>query len=392
MRDKTMTGAPGEVSSALNRRVKALLDDFVAQGDEVGVQVAAYLGDELVVDAWSGIADLATARRVDGATLFNVFSVVKAVTVTAVHMQAERGLLEYDAPIARYWPEFSAAGKEGVLVSHVLSHRSGLYQMPADVTPDDICNWDKITRWLAASPTLFPPGSQNGYQSMTMGWLCGELVRRTDPQGRSFDVFVREEICGPLGLADLWIGLPANEEGRVAILDGSRVADPYPADGAYRASCPKQVDLMPEPFGRSALRRACIPGVGGIMSARSEARFFAVLANGGTLDGHCLLSTERLRAASRPRDETDTPDLVFGGAVPVAIGGYWLGGGRSPVAAARDRSVICHPGMGGSIGFADLDNRLSFAFCHNRLIGGRAPDQDPAVIIANVVRAELGLI
>jgi CubicO group peptidase (beta-lactamase class C family) len=147
---------------------------------------------------------------------------------------------------------------------------------------------------------------------------------------------------------------------------------------------------MPEPFGRSEVRRACIPGVGGIMTARSAARFFALLAGAGELDGVRLLPAERLRQAAQPRDAVDQPDLVFFGApVPVSLGGYWLGGPNPPVAAAMDRAVLCHPGMGGSIGFAEPRRRLAFAFCHNRLHSSRPPARDPAVQAANLVRDRL---
>ena len=379
------------VDAALNREVQLLLERSVTSGSELGVQVAAYHEGRLVVDAHAGIADAASGEAVNADTLFNVFSVVKAVTVTAVHLQAERGLLDYEAPVARYWPEFAVAGKEGVRVADVLAHRSGLYQMPTDVTPQQICDWEWMTRWLAAAPPVFAPGSRNGYQSMTMGWLCGELVRRTDPQRRPFQHFVREEIAGPLAIPDLWIGLPPEHEPRVAIMDGANVID-FPDGSPYRLSCPRQVDLMPEPFGRSEVRRACVPGVGGIMTARSAARFFALLACGGQLDGLRLLSAERLRRAAEPRDSVDQPDMVFFGApVPVSVGGYWLGGPGSPVAAAKDRTTLCHPGMGGSIGFADPRHRLAFAFCHNRLHSRRAPADDPAVQAAELIRSRLGI-
>jgi CubicO group peptidase (beta-lactamase class C family) len=375
--------------AALNHEVQSLLQAAVDSGAELGVQVAAYHEGRLVVDVWAGIADARSGRAVGADTLFNVFSVVKAMTVSAVHLQAERGLLDTDAPVSRYWPEFAANGKAGIRVADVLAHRSGVYQMPADVTPAQMCDWAWMTQWLAAAPALFEPGSRNGYQSMTMGWLCGELVCRTDPQRRSFQRFMREEFADPLGIADLWIGLPAEHEPRVALMDGSRVID-FPDGSPYRVSCPRQVDLMPEPFGRSEVRQACVPGVGGIMTARAAARFFALLAEGGRLDGVQLLSAERLARAAQPRDDVDQPDLVFFGApVPVSVGGYWLGGANPPVAAAKTRTTLCHPGMGGSIGFADPQRRLSFAFCHNRLHSRRAPADDPAVQSADLIRARL---
>lgn len=180
----------------------------ITEGGEVGLQVAVYSGENLVVDISAGIADSVAGTPVRADTLFPTFSVIKAVTAVALHIQAARGLVDYDAPIARYWPEFAANGKEGMTVRHVLHHRSGLWHMPADVTQERMADYCWMCDSLSRMAPMFAPGTRNGYQSYTFGWLIAEVVRRTDPKRRDFPDFVRQEILDPLGIHDLWIGVP----------------------------------------------------------------------------------------------------------------------------------------------------------------------------------------
>jgi CubicO group peptidase (beta-lactamase class C family) len=374
-----------------NAAVQAVLEKLVADGREIGIQVAAYHGEHLVVDAWAGVADPATGRNVDGDTLFNVFSVSKAVTATALHLQAERGLIEYEAPLSTYWPEFIGAGRELVTVRHVLTHRSGMYPMPVDITPAQLCDWGYMITWLQNAVPADRPGTRSGYQSLTFGWLLGEIVRRTDPEHRSFGQFIHDEIAQPLGIADLWIGLPEADDGRVAIMNGDAI-NVVPEGTLYRVGNPAAVDLMPEPFGRTELRRACIPAVGGIFTARAEARFFAMLANGGAIGGVRLLAADRVAAFSIERDNFEEPEQVlFGMHAPLGSGGYWLGGPNPPTSAPRSARALCHPGMGGSIGWADADRKLAVAFCHNRLFDALTPEDDPRTLIGDTIRQALEL-
>jgi CubicO group peptidase (beta-lactamase class C family) len=146
-----------------NRLFQQAIETAIREQSEVGLQVAVYHRDELVVDAWGGIADETTGRKVDGDTLFPVFSVVKAVTATALHIQAERGLIAYDQPIARYWPEFAAQGKEHATIRDALSHRLGIPQMPEGVTPELMSDYDWMVDQLAKMKPRFAPGTDNGY-------------------------------------------------------------------------------------------------------------------------------------------------------------------------------------------------------------------------------------
>ena len=379
------------VKSQVNDAVQDKLDELIAQGKEIGIQICAWLGEEQIVDCWAGVADTQTGRMVDGDTLFNVYSVSKAVSATAVHIQVERGLIEYDAPIATYWPDFAQAGKGDVTVRQVLSHVSGVLRMPPDVTPELMTNWDWMCRRIAEMEPVYPAGTRSSYQSMTFGWMVGEIVRRTDPKRRPFGQFVTEEIAQPLGATDLWLGIPDAVEPRIARLDSAQIYV-MPDNNMMREAQPLAVDLMPDPFERPYVRRACIPAVGGIFNARSQARFWAMLANGGKLGKVRLLSEERVATFASPRPHFDDDDPVFFGMkVPIGWAGFWLGGADTPpVSAPRNMRAICHPGMGGSIGWADPDTRLAVAFCHNRMFDTIEIAEDSRTIIGDVIRAHIG--
>jgi len=380
------------INEAANARVRDAIAAAIAAGREDGVQVAAYLDGRLVIDTWGGLADPRTGRAVDGDTLFNVFSVTKAVVATALHIQAERGLIDYDTPIAAYWPEYGAKGKAGTTVRDALTHRAGIPQMPDGVTPEQICDWPTMCRRIAELEPLAEPGTRTLYLSMTYGWIVGELVSRTDPRRRPFAQWVQDEIAQPLGISDLWLGIPDAAEPRVA-----RLSNPAPIPREllpplYSASMPPQVDLVPEVFERPDVRRACVAGVGGIFNARSEARFWALLAQGGALDGVRLLSEARVHGFSVPRANSDEADpVMFNMPLPLSAGGYWLGGEHPPVCSVGNPRALCHPGAGGSIGWADPDSRLAVAICHNRMLQPMRREDDPLLPIAQALRAGLGL-
>src|SRR5579884_594680 len=262
--------------------VQGLLDELVASGREVGLQAAAYLGGELVLDTWAGTADEQTGRAVDGDTLFVVFSATKGVMATSIHMLADRGELDYEAPVARYWPEFGKHGKERVTLRQALSHQAGIPQMPAGTTPELMCDWDAIPAAIADLTPLWEPGSRTQYHGMTFGWIVGEVLRRVD--GRDVRTFVHEEIAGPLGGIDLHVGTTPEQLRRVARLRNA----PGSTVGA-------------DNWNRDDLRQAIVPAAGGQFNARSLARMYAALANWGELDGVRLLSRERIEAARVPQ-------------------------------------------------------------------------------------------
>ena len=354
--------------------LRAALEHAVELGEDA-VQVAAYLDDELVVDAWIG--------DVDGSTPFSIFSISKAITALALHLQAERGLIDYDAPLASYWPEYGSRGKEQVTLRQVLSHRAGVPQMPPDVTPELLDDWMWMTARLAEVEPLYEPGTANAYHSVCFGWLIAEPVRRTDPEGRSFRQFVREELCAPLGVDAFWFGVPPEVERRVPALTFPDAPPDPPVDSPVSVAVPSRVALVPEIFNSPLIRQACLPGVGGIANARSVARLFSILAGGGEANGVRFLSEERVRSFLEPRPDVDGDDLTYGRPFPVGAGGFWIdapgvvpGGGRG--------HVLCHPGAGGTIAWADLDSGLAVAICHNRMFG--VPPEHPFAAIGDAVR------
>ena len=368
--------------------VRSAIRAVIDAGHEEAVHIVAYHKGTKVLDGWDGLADPASGKAATADTLYNVYSVTKAVAATALHIQAEKGLVDYDAPIADYWPEFAQNGKAKATVRHALTHRAGVPLMPEGVTPELICDSAYITSAIAAMEPLAPPGEKTLYQSMTFGWIIGEIVRRTDPAKRELGQFVLDEISTPLGLKDLWIGIPETVAERVAVMSNRNENDPPPPEATlYARSMPWAVDLVPRVFSRPDVQRACIAGVGGIFNARDEARFWAMLAQGGELDGVRMLSAERVANFSNIRDNGDELDpVMFGIPIPISVGGYWLGGPR--VTGPR---AIWHPGAGGSIGWADPDQQLAVAVCHNRMFNTRDLADDPILPISKAAVAALGL-
>jgi CubicO group peptidase (beta-lactamase class C family) len=379
------------VDRLANDRVRRSLEQAIAEKGEIGIQVAAYLHGALVIDCWAGLADRDTGREVDGRTLFNVFSVSKAVVSTAIHVQAERGLVEYEAPVAAYWPEFGACGKQDITVRDVLTHHTGTPQMPPGTSPETICDWAYMIAGIAAlSPIL--PKDKPAYQSMSSGWILGEIVCRTDAARRPFGQFVQEEICVPLGIDDLWLGIPDDAEPRIAKLVNEGSGAQPPAESLFAMSLPLNVQLVPEVFERSDVRRACVAAVGGIFNARSEARFWALLANGGALDGVRLLSKSRVDAACLPRPGNDPDPVYFNAPMTLSQGGYWMHSAATPFTCpAKGIRTICVPGAGGSLGWADPDTGLAVAFCHNRMTRPKTCADHPLTEIADIIRCSLGL-
>lgn len=333
---------------------------------ENGIQVAAYVGDELVIDSWAGVADVDTGRRVEPDTIFPVFSVTKAITVTALHIQVDRGYLKYTDRVADHWPEYGCNGKETTTIRDALTHRSGAPQMPEGVTTELMCDWEWMVKGVAEMTPAFPPGTQSAYHSIVFGWLIGEIVRRTDPQHRGLGQFIRDEICAPLGIDDLYLGVPDEALDRVAVLTTS-VPNVPETDPLCIASKPVSVPYSPDTYNQRQVTQACLGGAGGVMSARACARFFAMLANRGELDGVRLLSEDLLMSLTEKRENPDQIDAVMagGGKIPVdlTVGGYW----KSDMIAGTGEHFLCHAGMGSSVGWADLDSHVAVAITHNRM-------------------------
>jgi CubicO group peptidase (beta-lactamase class C family) len=388
-------------------RSEALIEDALEQAlklGEVGVQVAAYLDGELIVDAYVGVADDESDRPVEAGTLFPVFSMTKGLISTAIHLQAERGLLDVDTPVADYWPEYAARGKSEILIRHVMSHTAGVPHMPPHLTLEGLHDWDAIVSWLAEVQPLHAPGERSIYHSISFGYILGEVLRRTDPKGRLFSQYLREELCAPIGVEDLWVGLPPEEEARVARLTwgGDPPSEPFVAPGPMRSiGSPPSLAAQPEVWNLPIVHQACIPAGGAIMTARAGARFFALLASGGELDGRRLLSRERLLRQTAYRPDPMVVDDMWGLVCTLGVGGYWLSGYGMPspapgsklremLAVDQGPHVLVNNGSGGSSAWANLDTGLSVTITHNRLFGPLPRDRHPFVPIGNAVRRIAG--
>jgi CubicO group peptidase (beta-lactamase class C family) len=312
--------------------------------------------------------------------VFPIFSTSKAITALAVQLAAERGLLELDAPIADYWPEYGTHGKHAITLRHVLAHRAGVPQMPPEVTPELLGDWDWVTTRLAELQPMFPPGTTNAYHSMSFGWLLGEVLRRTDPLRRPFARIVEQELCAPLGVHSFWFGVPPKVEAHVAQLTFPQ--PPPPPSMAANLAVPPQVALAPEVFNRADVHAACIPAVGAVANARSAARLFSVFAN----RGKPLLSEMRVRGLLEPRPDYALDDETYGRPMPVGVGGLWIEA-QGVVPPGRPGGVLCHPGAGGTVTWAELGSGLAVSICHDRMFGPVA--EHPFTAVAEAVRAAL---
>jgi CubicO group peptidase (beta-lactamase class C family) len=338
--------------------VRAAFESNFASGADVGASFCATLEGETVVDLWGGHADAAATQPWEKDTIVNVYSTTKTMTALTALLLADRGELDFDAPVAHYWPEFAANGKANVKVSHLMSHSAGLSGWKEKITKDDIYDWEKVTGLLAAQAPFWEPGTAPGYHALTQGYLVGEVVRRI--AGRSLGTVFREEIAEPLG-ADFHIGLPASEDSRVAEL----IPPPQTMADAAQTELQKNMALNPgidvSETRTRAWRGAEIPAAGGTGNARSIANIHVLLANGGTANGKRILSEAGCRKALEPQIEGT--DLILG--APVRYGmGFGLPGGMVPL---PHPNTIFWGGYGGSLVIIDMDARTTFGYAMNKM-------------------------
>jgi len=336
---------------------EAFLANFAA-GDEVGAAVAVTVGGKYAVDLWGGHTDAARTNPWREDTLVNVWSCTKAMTALCAHILVDRGQLDVTRPVAHYWPEFAANGKEGTLVSHALSHQAGLPDFEGETTFEQTIDWQWTIDNLANATPVWPAGSQLAYHAVTFGTLVGEIVRRIS--GKSLGTFFRDEVAQPLG-ADFHIGLPESEHARVAPI--------LPFDD------PREFDL--DFINTPAARSAEIPAGNGHGNAHAMARVMSLLAAGGELDGVRLLSRETIEAAivsqvhamdgtiGRPYSRSlgfilMSPDLAEPMGLPSA---FYDDSATAP-------RIFGHDGMGGAQVFCDLDRNVAWSYTMNNMTGG----------------------
>jgi CubicO group peptidase (beta-lactamase class C family) len=363
---------------------EAFARNFALHG-EVGAAVCVYRHGRPVVDLWGGLADRDADRPWTRDTTGVVFSTTKGVTAALVNLLLERGVLELEAPIARHWPEFAAAGKSAITLRQALTHRAGLAAVDGELTLEEVLAWHPVCAAIAAQKPNWPPGSAHGYHVRSYGWILGEVVRRAT--GKTLGRVFRDEMGEPLGL-DFWIGLPAEQESRVARLYPA----PEPGDPQALAlrerflgpdtllgralSGPSNLFSYGEMWNRPALHAAEMPSSNGIGSARALARLYAALI--GEVDGVRLLRPETLARAVQV--EVDGPDRVI--QIPTRFGlGFMLPPVLSPGCPA---SCFGHAGAGGSLAFADPAAGIAMGYVMNQMQLGLTGDARAAGLAAAV--------
>lgn len=366
-------------SISASNRVRDVLSALVRDTPEIGLQVAAYLDGDLIVDAWAGMADPATGRPVDGDTLFMSSSTTKGITATCMHICAEQHKLSYDMPIADIWPEFAVHGKGRATLRHALCHQTGVPQTPVGYTPDWLPDWDRMCRGIADLEPKFPPGARTAYHSLNFGYIVGEILRRVD--GRTIARFLADEICAPLGINGAYLGVPDSEMHRVATLTDAPAAPPEYLAGMVGEPAGCSVAAV---FNQRDVLQASIPGSGGALSARGVARHYAMLAGFGELDGVRILPAQRIHDAIEL--QSFEMDEIYRVRTRRALG-YRLGADAGPLASP---AAFGHIGGGGSFGYADPERRLAIGFAKNYFMYLTAivtPDRPPLSVAQHVTEA-----
>ena len=384
-----MSNVDGLVEDGWERVADTFRANF-KDGKDLGAACCVYVDGRAVVDLWGGLADRETNRPWERDTVALVASTTKGATAMCAHLLVQRGLLDLDAPVARYWPEFGAEGKEKLPVRYLLSHQAGLPVVDTPVTFEEACAWDPLVRALEAQKPLWTPGTEHLYHAMTYGFLVGEVIRRIT--GRSLGTFFAEEIARPLGLS-AWIGLPEEIEPRVARIE----AAPFPYksmedlvtdfaklmgfDPAVAGTLVKDVygpgstfmkagavgGITEENMHSRAYRAAEFPAANMFTNAHSLARMYAATVS--DVDGFRLLQPDTVAAMT----VVQTDRTRMHGVPPVLLPytknlfrmslGFWRA--TPPINPLLGPASFGHPGSGGSLGAADPESRVGFGYVPN---------------------------
>jgi CubicO group peptidase (beta-lactamase class C family) len=345
----------GAVRDALARNLDS--------GEELGASLVLDIDGDIAIDMWGGFCDEARTVPWSKDTITNVWSSTKPVTSLAALMLVDGGELDVDAPVARYWPEFAANGKQHVLVRHLMGHTSGVSGLDQPAVAEDLYDWPKATSRMAAQAPWWEPGTASGYHALNYGHLVGELVRRIS--GKTLKQFVAEEIAGPLG-ADFQIGAAESDWARIANVVPP---PPLPMDLAALDPDSPAVKTLTGPFVEADVantpgwRRADIGAANGHGNARSVARVMSVVARGGEIDGIRLLGQDTIDLIFR--EQSNGIDLVLG--VPLRYGiGYGL---PQPdlLPSIPDGNICFWGGWGGSMIIMDTGRRMTISYMMNKM-------------------------
>lgn len=358
--------------------VASTLAASLEAGTDVGASVAVFLEGEPVVDIWGGFIDEAHSAPWVEDTITNVWSTTKTMTFLCALMLADRGELDFYAPVATYWPEFAAGGKERVQVRHLMSHTAGLAGWTEPLEPEGLADWERCTSLLAAQEPWWEPGTASGYHAVTQGYLIGEVVRRIT--GVSIGTWFASEVSGPLG-ADFFIGTPESEDPRISMVIPPPPVDLEelkPSEIALRALSNPPLDAT---YPRHEWwRRAEIPAANGHGNARSVATIQSIVAGQGEARGIRLLSEKGCSAIFD--EQSNGRDLVLG--MPNRFGmGYGLSTEMMPIGLRS-----CYwGGYGGSLILMDQETQLTICYVMNRMEGGLQGDLRGANLVLAAVTA-----
>jgi len=342
--------------------VRAALKENFASRDEIGSAVCVYHQGEKVVDLWGGHLEAARTRPWQSDSMCLMYSLGKAMCALSVHILADRGAVDLEAPVATYWPEFAQAGKADIKVRHILSHWCGVWRADA-AEHGDMYDWDRMIRVIEQQEPAWPAESQGAYNTINIGFLTGELVRRVT--GQRIQDFVQDNICRPLG-AEYYLGVPESELGRLADLTPHPSAATRAAARNPSAPMARAQKSFPSPFNTDEqnshrFRTTGVPSIAGIGEARGMARIYAALADGGTLDGVTLISKTALKRA-RTTQWSDMHEGLLDRPMAMAMGFMKNPPGGFPLFGPRE-DAFGHSGSGGARAFAVPSQRL--AVCYN---------------------------
>lgn len=368
----------GYAAPGFQRVREAFVDNFRLR-DELGAAVAVYCKGKCVVDLWGGYKDVSRTQAWERDSIVCIMSVTKSLAAIAVLMLVDRGQVNLEACVSVYWPEFAQSGKAQITVRQILGGLGGLVYLD-HASAGALVDWDAMIKAIELQEPHWPPGTRGAYHSVTQGFLLGELVRRVD--GRRIEAFVRDEITEPLGIEFL-MGLNTDELERVIDLvpnpcsvTGKAIGDPLTKIGRAWKIQPPVVGPL---FNSEEFRRAVIPSGSGHSNARSVARIFAVLAEGGEIDGVRLLSRSIV-------DEARTAQ--WDGTCGLTDRNYRYGLGffihKPPLMPfGSNPRAFGHFGAGGAVGFADTEARLAFSYSPNFMCSGEGlGDRCEALIAA----------
>jgi CubicO group peptidase (beta-lactamase class C family) len=381
----------GSCDSRFTAVREELARNFAERG-EVGAAVAVTLEGRPVVDLWGGAADPGGTRPWVADTLVDVFSVGKAMAALCLLILVERGEAGVDAPVARYWPEFAAAGKDEVTVAMILGHRAGVPAIREPLPGEAMYDWGGMCDALAAEPPWWEPGTTHGYHVNTFGFLVGEIVRRVSGEG--IGDFFRRHVADPLA-ADFRFGVGPEHDDRIAEFlfghephdDEERLPDELDDIGDERRLLLRRAYFNPPGISglgtvnTRAWRAAVMPSTNGHATARSVARIYAALAGGGAVDGVRIVAPETIELAAG--EQSAGPDFVLGR--PSRFGlGFQLTQPERPLGTST--RAFGHFGAGGSLGFADPDAGIGFGYTMN-LAGPRWQNARNRALIDAVFRS-----